>query len=94
MTDSSVENGPVSKDFKSAQALSLMLGLASVVVWVLLAWMVRLDSGGGPGAVVTLWIAVVLTVFSAAAYAVAWVVVVVHKGTVAVQQSLTDANRG
>jgi hypothetical protein len=88
---------PLAKDFRSAQAISMMLGLGSVVPWVTLAVVVKggtsdgVSFSPGPGSVLLFGLAMILTAFSAAAYAVTWVTVVVHRGTVSVRHAVRDA---
>ena len=99
MTGQVDEVGPLTKEFRSAQALSWMLGAGATVLWVVLAYMVGGDTGDdgaariftpGPGTVVVLGLAMTATAFSAAAYAVAWVTVVVRRGTLSLQYALRD----
>ena len=97
MSDRQQEAGPLTKDFRSSQSLSLMLGTGAVAMWIVLAVLVRSATrdgavfAPGPGTVLVLAFAMVLTVFSAAAFAVSWVTVVVHRGTVSVRHGVRDA---
>ena len=91
------EAGTLTKDFRSAQAISLMLGAGAAVLWVALAAVVRGGTADGasfsPGAgtVLLLALSVILTAFSAAAFAVSWLTVAVHRGTVSVRHAVRDA---
>lgn len=95
------EGGPVTREFRSAQSISWLLGGLSVVLWVTIAFVVRSGNGiagdgtvsvfvPGPGTVVLFALALTATVFSAAAFAVSWVAVIAHKANVSLWRVMQE----